>query len=348
MASRPPAPTAEAQPPVRNPQLGNSPARDLQASAGNRQSLAAQASNQHPSGPKASGSQSTAARPDVNLLVASAVTAAGAQPAVSAKIRQRINLYGQQLVGTGAYWQQGKGDARRYRLEIKVQVADGLTSVEQVCTGAVLWVHEDLHDRSALTSIDLPRVREALHRQSSARATPAFALELPIGGLPNLLENLQAAFQFGNVEEKKLDQLSVYRLEGQWKPAALAELLADQRDKLLAGQAADWKKVPEAIPQRVVLTLGQDDLFPYRIEYLREQPGKQGAPATMLPILVIELFEVQLAVPVDPQRFVYEPGNRAGEIDGTAAYLKKLGIEETPPPDARRPAPTPTGDAVRR
>ena len=154
------------------------------------------------------------------------------------------------------------------------------------------------------------RAQGVLNRQSSARATPAFALELPIGGLPNLLENLQVAFQFGNIEEKKLDQLSVYRLEGQWNPAALAELLADQRDKLLAGQAADWKKAPDAIPQRVVLTLGQDDLFPYRIEYLREQPGKKGSPPTMQPMLVVELFEVQLAVPVDPQRFVYEPGKR--------------------------------------
>jgi hypothetical protein len=167
-----------------------------------------------------------------------------------------------------------------------------------------------------------------------------------MGGLPNLLENLQAGFQFGDVEEKKLDQLSVYRVEGQWKPLMLAELLPDQRDKLLAGQAADWKKAPDAIPQRVVLTLGQDDLFPYRIEYLREQPGKKGSPPTVQPILVIELFEVQFGAPIDPQRFVYEPGNRGS--DGTAAYLKKLGIEEAPSPDARRPTPAPAAGAVRR
>jgi hypothetical protein len=346
MASRSLAPAVDVPPPARNSQAGSSPA--LNSPSANRAYTAAQASNPHPSGPKAAGLKTAAAKPDVNLLVASAVTAAAAQPAVAAKIRQRISLYGQQLVGTGAYWQQGKGDARRYRLELKVQVADGLTSVEQVCTGSMLWLHEDLHDHSSLTWIDMLRVREALNRQSAARATPAFALELPIGGLPNLLENLQAAFQFGNVEEKKLDQLSVYRLEGQWKPAALGELLADQRDKLLAGQAADWKKVSEAIPQRIVLTLGQDDLFPYRIEYLREQPGKKGTPPVMQVMLVVELFEVQLAVPVDPRRFVYEPANRARASDGTAAYLKKLGIEETPPPDARRPAPPPAAGAVRR
>ncbi len=278
-----------------------------------------------------------AAKPDVDLLIASAVTAAGAQPAASAKIRQRINLLGQQLVGTGMYWQQGKADARRFRLELKVQVAEGLTSVEQVCNGAELWVHEDLLDRSALSRIDLYRVREALHRNPAARATPAFSLSLPIGGLPNLLENMQAAFQFSSAEEKKLDQLSVYRVEGQWKPAALAELLPDQKQKLLAGQAVDWKKVPPEIPQRIVLTLGQDDLFPYRIEYLREQPGKKGSPPTLQPMLTIELFEVQLATPIDPQRFAYQPGNRP-RSDETAAYLKKLGIEEAVPQDARPPA----------
>ncbi len=273
-------------------------------------------------------------------MIASAVTAAAAHPSLAAKIRQRISLFGQQLVGSGVYWQQGKGDGRRYRLELKVQVGESVASVEQICTGPELWLLEDLLNVPLLTRIDLLKVRDALSHNPSARVAPAFALAVPIGGLPNLLENLQAAFQFGNAEEKKLDQLSVYRIEGQWKPAALAELLPDQRDKLLAGEAVDWKKVPEQIPQRIVLTLGQDDLFPYRIEYLREQPGKKGAPATLQPQLVVEWFEVQLGAPIDPQRFAYEPGNRA-KVDETAAYLKRLGIAEPEPPDARRPAPVP-------
>ena len=139
--------------------------------------------------------------------------------------------------------------------------------------------------------------------------------------------------QFGSVEEKKLDGLPVYRIEGAWKPTALAELIPDQRDKVLAGQEPNWKKVPAEIPQRIVLTLGQDDLFPYRLEYLREQAGRKGAPATFQPLLVVEWFEVQAGVPIDPQRFVYVPPGGA-RVDDTGAYLKQLGIEEPVPQDA--------------
>ncbi len=212
------------------------------------------------------------------MLIASAVTAAASQPSIAAKIREQINLHGQQLVGAGAYWQQGRGDARRFRLELKVQVGEGVTGFEQVCTGAELWMHEDFADkRQALTKIDLVRIRDVLHRNPQARDASATTNLLPLGGLPKLLQNLEAAFQFSRAEERKLDQLTVWRVEGQWKPAALADLIPDMKEKLLAGHEPDWKKVPGHIPQRVVLTLGQDDLFPYRIEYVREQPVKKGA-----------------------------------------------------------------------
>jgi hypothetical protein len=274
------------------------------------------------------------------------VTAADAQPSLAAKIRQQINLFGHQLVGSGIYWQQGRGDQRRFRLELKVPLGDGLTSFEQVSTGHELWVHEDLLDHSALTKIDLDRVRAALSRYPQQRATPAFSTSLPTGGLPKLLENLNASFQFVSAEEKKLDQLSVWRVEGGWRPAALAELLPEQKERLLAAQAVDWSKVPAQIPQRVVLTLGHDDLFPYRIEYLRERPGKKGSAPVMHALVTTELFEVQSPVAIDPQRFVYLAGNRSF-IDDTQAYLKRLGIDDEVPQDARRPVP-PAGAGIIR
>ena len=116
--------------------------------------------------------------PDVALLMASAVTAADAQPSLAAKIRQQINLFGHQLVGSGIYWQQGRGDQRRFRLELKVPLGDGLTSFEQVSTGHELWVHEDLLDHSALTKIDLDRVRALLSVE--VKRAPARGLAKPI------------------------------------------------------------------------------------------------------------------------------------------------------------------------
>ena len=112
----------------------------------------------------------------------------------------------------------------------------------------------------------------------------------------------------------------------------LAEWAGKQKDKVLAGEPINWKTLPQQLPQRVVLTLGHDDLFPYRMEYLRDgrrEAERSGAAST---IATLEFFEVRLGGPIPPQRFVYQPGNRT-VVDGTEAYLKQLGITDAPPPE---------------
>jgi hypothetical protein len=297
--------------------------------------------------PSAKLDPQSATKPDLTLLMASAVTAADSHPSITAKMRQQIRLFGQQLVGAGMYWQQGRGAKRRFRLELKVQVADGATSFEQVCTGPELWCHEDLIERSTLSRIDLRRVNAALSRKPQARSAPAVGNGLPLGGLPKLLENLQESFHLTSATEQQLDQLRVWRIDGEWKPAVLAEMFPDQKSKLSAGQPIDWGQIPAHVPQRIVLTLGHDDLFPYRVEYLREQPAKKGTTPTTETLVKIELFEVQFGGPIEPQRFVYQPGDRK-YVDETEAFLKRLGVEDEVPQDARRPARPQSGAAATR
>ena len=129
-----------------------------------------------------------------------------------------------------------------------------------------------------------------------------------------------------------LDQLAVWQLEGTWKPAVLAEWAGNQKDKILAGEPINWKALPQQLPQRVVLTLGHDDLFPYRMEYLRELRRRKSSDERSMAgtIATLEFFEVRLGGQIPPQRFVFQPGNRT-VVDGTDAYLKQLGITDAPP-----------------
>ena len=63
------------------------------------------------------------------------------------------------------YWQDGHGDQRRYRLELRIPVAGGVTTgFEQICTGSELWLHADLGTQATLEVVDLKRVRTALAR----------------------------------------------------------------------------------------------------------------------------------------------------------------------------------------
>ena len=171
-------------------------------------------------------------------------------------------------------------------------------------------------------------------------------MAMPLEGLPKLVANLNEAVAWTGVRQGNLDQVSVWQLEGTWKPAALAQWVPDQRDKITAGEAVNWNALPAQLPDRVVLTLGHDDLFPYRIEYFRQPPPSKDYPAGSKSTLLatLEFFEVRFGGAIPPQRFVYQPGNRPFTV-GTDEYLKQLGISDLPPasqgPQSQLPPATP-------
>jgi hypothetical protein len=261
------------------------------------------------------------------MLVQSAVLAVDAPQSISAKIRQRAEVLGKPMVGSGRYTQQGRGGERQSRLELKIQSGGKQHSLEQVANRSFLWVSQDLGGNATLSSIDLERVRQAL---AQSRGSPTAAnVWLSIGGLPKLLSSLAASFEFNRVRAAQLDTLAVWQVEGGWRKEALANVLFEKKDQQKA-RAIDLAKLPKHLPQFVRLTLGRDDLFPYRIEYLQstqadpKQPD--GLPAERA-LMVMELFEVQLDVAIPSRHFDFRPGN-APRTDQTAALLKSLGLKE--------------------
>jgi hypothetical protein len=272
-----------------------------------------------------------------NALLRRAVASVDGQPSISAKVRQKIDLLGRPLVGSGIYLQQGRGPQRQLRFELKLQASPKTNSTLQICDGTTLWIHEDLTDRKNLSRVDVARLRAA--RPKSPPGPPS-NVWLALGGLPKLLMNLDSTFRFGPLAESRLDALPVWTLEGQWKRAKLAELLPAQKGAIEAGQAADTRNLPPNLPDCVVLHLGCDDLFPYVIEYWRSQPADTSAkPSPRGKLLaVLEMFEVQFGATIDPGRFAYQPG-ALQPIDRTQEFLDKFGLEEGPPPGANRVAP---------
>ena len=268
------------------------------------------------------------------------------EKSISARLRQKIHLLDHELIGSGSYEQMGRQEQRRFRLELKVPVGDSMSSFQRIHTGKYLWVCEELGSQTTLAQIDVELVRRLVAQRQNSRAGsgPAGGIAMPLEGLPKLLANLNDSFQFSIVRQGYLDQLAVWQLEGTWKPAVLAEWVGKQKEKVLAGEPINWKALPPQLPQRVVLTLGHDDLFPYRMEYLRESAaGKQNDPSGLGTIATLEFFEVRLGGPISPQRFVFQPGNRT-VVNGTEAYLKQLGITER----RRRTAASKAPAAVQR
>jgi hypothetical protein len=244
---------------------------------------------------------------------------------VSAKVRQRGDLFGHRMVGSGVYLQGARG-SRLVRFELRMQVGNQESTLQQVCDGEFLWSLRQTGNQSVLRRVDVRQVIEELNsgagegRGGQGGARVAQLPTLDIGGLAQLLRSLDESFDFGAVGETQLAGVPMYLLQGTWKRTAAEHLLPEQQEKIRAGKEVDWNAAPEELPNQVILLLGRDDLFPYHLEYRRSTaPHVAGSSGRVLQVL--EWFEVRSGIPLDRELFRYQPGNLP-VTDYTAQYLE--------------------------
>lgn len=277
--------------------------------------------------------KASAASPAGQGLVSQAAQRLWQQPSLEARLRQKIHLFGQQLVGTGQYLQKQSDGGPLLRLELKVQIGEQLTSMQQVCDGRFLWVRRELPGGATLGRVDLDRIRTAVRKAGQEPLSDSTTNWMALGGLPRLLAGLDENFQFGPARPAELGDRPVWITEGEWKAEKLSEMLPDQKDAIAAGRPPDLTRLPPHLPTSVLVVLGQHDQIPYRIEYRRTVPGTETGEAresdgTANAVVVLELFDVHLREDLQEQYFAYQPGNQ--EIaDHTDLYLKNMGLLET-------------------
>ena len=268
-----------------------------------------------------------------NDLLARSIESLAQYNSLAAKIRQRVELFDQQLVGTGSYF-QGPVDSYLLRWELKLRVADQVSSLQQVCDGRTLWIQRQLTDKSTLERVDIKRLRAAQQNGNPSAAqpesagtsgAPAAAPTLGSGGLSRLLRHMERSFRFTSIQPVQLGKTPMHALQGEWHPDHLIRWLPNQRAAIEAGKPADTSKLLEHLPDHVVVFLGRDDLFPYRIEYRRKSPslvGKAlGKTDEFRTLLVMEFFDVQFNPALEKSLFTFEPGDTK-YVDKTQEYLK--------------------------
>lgn len=259
------------------------------------------------------------------LLLADAIRAVEGHAAIAAETRQTVDLFGQRLVGVGEYLEQPGEGVRLLRQVLRLQVGDDASTLLQVCDGRYHWTYRTLGKDESLVRIDAARVLKALAERGDDYPDQAAATALgpSVGGLPRLLRQLHGACDFTTIQAGRLGDEPVWRITGGWNRDYLARLLPKQKKALDAGKPADLSKLPEHVPDRIVLMLGRADLFPYNIQYWRS--GKETTPERLL--VGLSLRNVTLGVPVAADRFAYSPGILK-PVDRTAKTLKSLGVVE--------------------
>ncbi|HZZ27692.1 MAG TPA: hypothetical protein VFE46_06755 [Pirellulales bacterium] len=300
---------------------------------------AAQAANISPAAtnPAVTGSAATTdavASNGIDLFMQRVIGAGEQLSSVETRIRYRAYLFGQQTIGTGLYLQQDSGEARKFRLELKTPIGQQLMTMQQVCDGKYLWQLQDIPnktknstpDQTTISRVDLRKVRQML-----ADADPSLHVDLAkqfaLGGLPKLLNNLQSSFRFSRVEAGRLDILPVWIATGTWRPEALATISKDLAMQAALDQPLNAKLLPPQLPEQVCLFVGQDDFFPYRIEYRRRTGTQSRAGGTVrddtFSMITVEFYEVRLNGPINAREFDYQPGT-AGVVDTTDNFIKGL------------------------
>ncbi|MBC8876556.1 MAG: hypothetical protein H8E44_44575 [Planctomycetes bacterium] len=263
-------------------------------------------------------------------LVSRATRQLWQQPSLEARLRQKIDLFGQQLVGTGHYLQKQSGDRQLLRLELKVQLGEQLSSMQQVCDGRFLWIRRELPGGATLGRVDLNRIRTAIEQKGREPLSDSTTNWIALGGLPRLLAGLDENFQFGPARPAQLGKRPVWITEGHWKRERLSELLPDQKEAIEAGRSADLTRLSPHLPGSVQVVLGQRDLIPYRIEYRRPTSGATADGSTesterATPAVALELFDVRRRDDLQDHHFVYQPGNQP-IADHTDLYLQNMGL----------------------
>jgi hypothetical protein len=255
-----------------------------------------------------------------------AIAVLESRQSISARVRQNCDIFGRHPVGSGIYLEQRLDGVTRFRLEMRLLLDDQPSSLLQVCDGRFIWTYRQMLQQETLSHVDLERVNHKL--AEGGKLQPGGMGSLPIiGGLPRLLQTTCSNFNFARADQTLLrGQVPAWRLEGLWTPARLQRLLPEQAKSIQAGKPPNLSSLPRQVPDRIVVFLGMDDLFPYRIEYHR-QPDKRESPEAASDRIMAEIdfYDVAFDVPIPPTQFLYNPG-RLQPTDETDKFLGTLGL----------------------
>lgn len=333
---------AAAQPPQRpnidgvGAEAGTDPGGDASPGGGGRQL-------EHSMGPVSSdvglpgglGSSNPGSNPDSldpEAVVRRAIWQAVWGEPVASRVRQKISMFGKELVGVGSYCHAGKGSSK-LKWQMRFAAADAVTNYLQISDGRLLWTSQQVEEKIEVNRVDLDPIRERIGSvRESDLSNPLLAMELAVGGQAELLRNLYHRYDWESAVPTKLDQQPVWLLTGeirQQPPIPSARAPIDQ-----AMQSASQTGL---LPQRVRLALGRTEqfpFFPHRIEYFKRKETDGNAIWEL--ITVIEFFEVSAPSSMEPELFQYEVRDTVEAIqDETSKYLPASPLHLTRQPEAK-------------
>lgn len=318
--------------------LGPSQAVGKGAKRGKPAGVAAGLSASASVGPKRGQQRTAQASPpqsqpiQAQLLLRQARAALASHKTIAATIHERIHLYGQELVGKGDFFQAPGRNLLKLDLTLNVDGRDFY--VQQRCDGRYYWLQKCVDGVPRVTRVDVRQVEAARAAHSNKTGSTTAAVTpvsdtlpmLGLGGSATLLEQLDVWCDFSKVSQVVLrapGECPVYMLEGTWKQDRMLFWLPDQKTAFEEGRPFNVARLPAMLPDRVILFLGRDDLFPRRIDYGVSE-SRLGDDQERPPLVRIHFEDVEFDQSYDPNDFTFE-SSVAAPVDDTDGYLLRHG-----------------------
>ena len=247
---------------------------------------------------------------------------------MTASIRHQCRLHDDTLVGKGEYWQQGAGDQRLSRFVMQTQLEDKTASYVQVFDGNYLWTDRSYPTGRKVRRLEVSRLKPRMASAGQGEYQQMLAEAAVRGGISQMLSDLLKRFDFDSPRASQWNGQPALALIGHWRKSGLEELWPDYKKLIEAEEAPDW---PAQLPHHVLLLVGPNNLIPHVIEQRRFEDAYLATTVTGLrptndPLLRYEIFDVKIAVAIDPQKFVYKTGD-VDWSDETAAVIERLGMK---------------------
>jgi hypothetical protein len=279
--------------------------------------------------PEPTDSTSPLALPDPVALLTAATKAHRGRLSVSATLLVGINLFGEQARAEGDYLEESPLVSQRFRVDLDFRHKAQTATFRQVCDGRIFQTYTKLgNDEGTLVSLDLVRIGHSVAKRVREFATePAPSWWPSMGGIGRILSELNRIFQFDSVTPWRINEVPVWRLEGRWEPSWLGRMMPQQEAAIKQGKPADLRKLPIHVPDHIVLFLGRQDMFPYRLECWRTGNGRstEGAEGDSVLQIYLQFGNVRINQPVNPARFIYRPANMKA-TDQTELFLRGRGL----------------------